>query len=872
MKRARLFGPVASAFLVAVALIAVPLGEAGSRHHPPRPNGIIFVHGGAGSGAQFESQKLRFTGNGYPGQLVTVLEYDSTFSINSMADVHAKLDELVADLKEATRRPQVDILGHSLGTTVMHAYLSTPERAANVAHYVNIDGRTSAAPPGGVPTLALWAGLGAPGRSIGGATNVTLPNQTHVQAATSPEAFVEMYKFFTGKEPRTNRIVRSHSPWITVAGRAVIFPQNTGVEGAKLELWRVSGSSGRRESSRPVASRTLDEDGAFGPIWIRRGKHYEFTIVRPGARTHHFYYEPFQRSDHLVRLLTSVPGGGVTDGPLIPKSDHHSQLTILRYKELWGDQGDGSDVLAINGVNVCTAVICPRSKLVNSVQAIDWNSDGATDLTAPVPFFFAQPFGTGADVFMPAASPPRGTVSVELASRGGGKDRTVNFPNFASSTDRVTVQLNDFEDPLPVSTPKVEGPIPGSLPGDRLAPDLEDTYPFFSTWVDLKAAGFVEEEFYVSGTANAFSTTGAKIESDVPYRTRIIVRRPAKQSKFNGTVLVEWQNVTAGYDLDALWNHTHILREGYAWVGVSAQRVGVDQLAAWSPTRYGDLDVTGGRRFLTDQLSYDVFSQAAQAIRSSERVDPLRGLDVDTVLAIGASQSASRMTIYYNSILPQIEGVFDAYGFIVGSAPTRIGDEPVFQVLSETDVRSPVRPPDTGRFRRWEVAGSAHSGWNGREYRAPLQARDLGAVPEYSCARPPFSRVPLHHVTAAAYDHLARWADGGPAPPTAEPLVFNPDGTKARNELGLALGGIRLSQVDVPIALNTGDNAGESFCILFGTHIPFDEATLDRLYPSHRGYVSAVDEVDHRNVRDGYIVRADARQNHRDAEDSDIGR
>jgi hypothetical protein len=426
-------------------------------------------------------------------------------------------------------------------------------------------------------------------------------------------------------------------------------------------------------------------------------------------------------------------------------------------------------------------------------------------------------------------------------------------------------------EPLAVSSATIEGPIPGSPPGDRLSPVLEDTYPFFSTWHDLASAGFVEQEFYISGNADAYSTTGVLVGSDIPYRSRLLVRRPVDPAKFNGTVLLEWQNVTAGYDLDALWN-VHAMREGYAWVGVSAQRVGVDQLAAWSPTRYGDLDVTGGRQFLTDQMSYDIFSQAAKAIRSPQGVDPMGGLDVDTVLAIGASQSASRMTIYYNSLLPQIESVFDGYGFIVGSAPTRVDDEPVFQVLSETDVRSPVRPPNTDQFRRWEVAGSAHSGWNGRVYRAPLQLRDLGAVPEYNCARPPFSRVPLHHVTAAAYDHLARWAKGGAPPPIADHLVFNPDGTKARNELGLALGGIRLSQVDVPTALNTGDNAGESFCILFGTHIPFSDAVLDELYPNHGRYVSAVTRVDNRNVRDGFIVRADARENHQEAAHSDLGK
>ena len=70
--------------------------------------------------------------------------------------IHAELDALIAQLQLETGRPQVDLLGHSLGTFVSQTYLATPARAANVAHYVNIDGGSAAAPPGGVPTLALW--------------------------------------------------------------------------------------------------------------------------------------------------------------------------------------------------------------------------------------------------------------------------------------------------------------------------------------------------------------------------------------------------------------------------------------------------------------------------------------------------------------------------------------------------------------------------------------------------------------------------------------------------------------------------------------------------------------------------------------------
>ena len=135
--------------------------------------------------------------------------------------------------------------------------------------------------------------------------------------------------------------------------------------------------------------------------------------------------------------------------------------------------------------------------------------------------------------------------------------------------------------------PTLEGPIPGSAPGDPASPVLGETYPFFSTWHDLAGAGYVEQEYYLSGVADAYATSGAKLVTDVAYRTRLIVRRPVSDADFNGTVLVEWQNVTAGYDLDALWNVRH-LREGYVWVGVSAQRVGVDQLRGWSPTRAND--------------------------------------------------------------------------------------------------------------------------------------------------------------------------------------------------------------------------------------------------------------------------------------------
>ncbi|QFG26748.1 hypothetical protein F7P10_00530 [Actinomadura sp. WMMB 499] len=350
------------------------------------------------------------------------------------------------------------------------------------------------------------------------------------------------------------------------------------------------------------------------------------------------------------------------------------------------------------------------------------------------------------------------------------------------------------------------------------------------------------------------------------------MRRPARPSGFGGTVVAEWQNVSAGYDLDALWSTDQITGAGQAWAGISAQRVGVEHLREWSPARYGDLDVTGGGRFTRDELSYDIYAQVASTLRRRGPGAPLGGLRARALIGAGASQSAGRMTVYHDAVLPQTAKVFDGYAFAVGSAPARRGTEPVFHILSETDVRSPERMPDTPVYRRWEVAGSAHSGWHGQAYRSSILARDLGEAPSYDCERPPFSRVPLHHVIAAAYAHLGRWIEDGTAPPSAPPLEFAPDGTLARDERGMAEGGVRLSQVEAPTALNTGQNTGETFCVLFGTHVPFGGAELAARYGTDARYTAAVLRSDARNLLAGHILPADAWANALAALDVDIPR
>jgi pimeloyl-ACP methyl ester carboxylesterase len=439
MKRSRCAVP---ALVVAAMVAAAPAAVAAPQAKPSKLNPVIFVHGFVGSGAQFESQKMRFTSNGYPQRLISVLEYDSTFALNTRDQVYAKLDALIARATRRSGRPKVDVLGHSLGTSIMQEYLATPERAARVAHYVNIDGRTAPAPPGGVPTMALWAGVGTPGRTIAGATNVTIPNQTHVEIATSAASFAQIYRFFRGRRPKTTKIVPEDGDQVRVAGRAVLFPQNAGAGNATLRVWKVRPASGKRVGRRPAAKKRLSGNGAWGPFKLERGAHYEFAISR-STGTHHLYYEPFRHDDHLVRLLTGLPNAGLD--ALIEKSDRHAAVIVTRNKELWGDQGAANDVLTINGTNVINAATSPQSKRTIGLFAFDAGADGQSNLSAPLPAFFSLPFISGMDLAIPVSRPLEGRISVRLRSRGRGRVRVVNVPKLPSSTDRISVQLNDFE-------------------------------------------------------------------------------------------------------------------------------------------------------------------------------------------------------------------------------------------------------------------------------------------------------------------------------------------------------------------------------------------------------------------------------------------
>jgi len=455
------------------------------------------------------------------------------------------------------------------------------------------------------------------------------------------------------------------------------------------------------------------------------------------------------------------------------------------------------------------------------------------------------------------------------------------------------------------ASPVVTGPVTGgkgviSLPG--------------TTQFDLGSVGYAQSEFFLSGTASSYRPT-APLGADgdwpvvpattAPYTTRIVVYRPANPARFNGTVVVEWLNVSAGVDAapDWIFSHDELIRDGFAWVGISAQAAGIAAAKATDPVRYATLSHPG------DSYSYDIFSQAGQAIRD----DPARilgGLRSRRVLAEGESQSAFRLTTYIDAIQP-LTHEYD--GFLVhsrggGSAPLSQAPQadvptpsvvhfrpglgaPVLAVETETDLMTlgylPDQQADFPGFRLWEVAGAAHADY----YVATLGLVDDGSGTAGqqafgSMLNPPVSltgftcAVPIntgeeHYVLDAAQYWLNRWVATGRVPPRAARLQVTETGPVPAfvvDASGNVKGGVRTPAVDVPVATLSGlGQSGASFCFLFGTTVPFTAAKLAALYPTHAAFVARWAAGTISDVARGFIRPADARELITAAVNSSVG-
>jgi hypothetical protein len=433
---------------------------------------------------------------------------------------------------------------------------------------------------------------------------------------------------------------------------------------------------------------------------------------------------------------------------------------------------------------------------------------------------------------------------------------------------------------------------------------------------DIASLGYVAEEFFISGPASSYSSAAqlgpdgrwsVTASDSAEFTTRMVVLTPADRAQFNGMVLVEWLNVSGGIDAPAVWMmaHREMVRAGYGYVAVSAQRVGVEggmslmgvdmSLKSQDPKRYAALCHPG------DAFSYDIFSQAGRIVRGGQRYGVLRGLRAEHVVALGESQSALFLTTYINAIDP-LARVYD--GFLVHSrfgpaAPLDGGSifdllesntshavafrpdlrVPLVTVITETDLSGGrrqgyygARQPDSEQLRVWEIAGTAHAD----NYTIQVAPIDTGDAPltDIVAAYAPTNMLmgqqldhcinfaPQHHyVLQAALSQLCQWVRTGRPAPSAMPIELS-DADPPQLVLdanGLARGGVRTPWADVPIARTSGAGSEETtMSSIFGSGELFDIATVRRLYPGGAAdylqrFAVALDSA----IQSGFILAAD---------------
>ena len=431
--------------------------------------------------------------------------------------------------------------------------------------------------------------------------------------------------------------------------------------------------------------------------------------------------------------------------------------------------------------------------------------------------------------------------------------------------------------------------IPSTLEGPITVGSI--SRPLDPRGVDLAAIGYVEEEWFASGDAADYAAVGDLAEDgkweiepkgSTPYKTRLVVRRPADPAACNGVVALEWLNVSA-LELGPDWSYLSqaMTDEGVIWIGLSAQALGIsggaslvatgaqEQAAAnrgiraTNPERYGSLHHPG------DSFSYDIYSQVGAALRSREGAAVLGGVPLERILAIGESQSAAWLTTYLNAFQPTAD-VFD--GFFIHSrgarpasldgtwrtTPAEVGyrfrtdlDSPIMVIEAETDVGSRsryvlARQPDTEHLRVWEMAGTAHSD------KYMVGGFDLG------CGL--INTGPHHWIAKAAFASLVDWVTTGKPPNGAPVLEIDPSTFAFRKDAyGNTRGGVRTPAVDVPVAVLSGDPrpGTPAICALLGSTTPFDDVTLKSLYPSAVDYLGKVRASLDRAIAAGYIRAKD---------------
>jgi hypothetical protein len=467
-----------------------------------------------------------------------------------------------------------------------------------------------------------------------------------------------------------------------------------------------------------------------------------------------------------------------------------------------------------------------------------------------------------------------------------------------------------------VTLPAVTGPIPVTT----------DSYPLMASnklqvIVDLPKAGYVEEEFFVSGNANVYDWAGdgsVMVKTpNAPYTTRIMLRRPANPARFSGNVIVEIGNVGRGYDFSFSWgvSHDYFMENGDAWLAITYSPENVQALTTFNPARYASLSMknpianercapgangVAAEAPLEEGLRWDIISQVGALLKAARPGGPLAGFNVQRVYGTShGGELATYIAIFHaRATLAGGRPVYD--GYIqhrhpaltrlrrCGAAPAATDPRqilrnigvPVMRVVAQTDVlgtharRREDSDAPGDRYRLYEIAGAPHADASFYPYMPTVADQKKTGFEAFLHSWPfpdqceqetALLRVPIMtYALDAAYANLTRWVrDGVPAPRAERVAVENGGTPQARvvlDQHGNAVGGVRTPHLDVPTATYYTSTRGPGLCGNLAHKEDFGWAKLNSLYGSPDGYAAKLAASVDRLVKDRWLTESDGRK------------
>ncbi|MWV27560.1 hypothetical protein GRF63_06545 [Erythrobacter sp. GH3-10] len=465
-----------------------------------------------------------------------------------------------------------------------------------------------------------------------------------------------------------------------------------------------------------------------------------------------------------------------------------------------------------------------------------------------------------------------------------------------------------FSAPAMAEVPPMPHVVP--VPPSGIAP-LSSASREGTEYIDLEAAGYEEEEYYLSGIAPAITAEGETL-FDAPYTTRILVRRPKDPDRFNGTVIIE--PFTWFGERGASWILTreYLLRQGYAYVGYTLNINKPEQDPKFLPTdlpkdiaRYvgivnfefmRDFDYSRysplGFYFDPDRFkrgefvdpfvpqSQGVGAQLAYLLKSNDPDGPLAGLQVDRVYVNSWAVTAQVWMDYLDQgrhqqwRMPDGSALIDAYmtgrmsfgevgGEVIRVPEHMPEDAPFVTIFTQSELRYNAvnaipLPADTDspKLRHYEIPGTPHLRPEdvGTGEIEPMPV-DVGKEDDPRCNT--LYNEPVEIVASALLDGMDKWVRDGTPMPKSPRVERSEDDIVRDATTGNAIGGVRLPWVAAPSAVYLVEE--ETNCgLAYDTKTPYSAQRLREMYGSYANYRAQYEAAKAEAVAQGYILPHDA--------------